>query len=81
MKNPSLLKIVSALKKRTNPINVMVPTEGGLEGQTASEIETSYERSRRSLGQLGSITDVIKRREKEKERGFDKHGKEIKSEN
>ena len=75
MESPSLLKMVSALKRKTNP---MVPTEGPVDGQTAADIETSYEKARRGLALRGSINDVIKRREEQKERGYDKHGKKIK---
>jgi hypothetical protein len=76
MESPSLLKMVSALKRKTNP---MVPTEGPVDGQTAGDIETSYEEARRGLSPRGSIVDVLKAREDQKKRGYDKHGKKIKS--
>tara|TARA_R100000353_G_scaffold115636_1_gene82669 strand:+ start:5993 stop:6229 length:237 start_codon:yes stop_codon:yes gene_type:complete len=59
MKNPSLLKIVSALKKRTNP---MVPETTGEIGALPGDVETSYEKAKRGLGQIGSIVDVLRRR-------------------
>ena len=74
MKNPSLLKIVSALKKRTIP---MVPETTGDVGAKPEDVETSYEKAKRGLGQIGSIVDVLRRR------GITlgEHSKKTKSEN
>ena len=62
MKSPSLLKMVSALKRKTEP---MVPTEGPIDGQTAGDIETGYEDALRGLSPRGSVSDVLRRREEQ----------------
>ena len=75
MKSPSLLKMVSALKRKTE---LMVPTAGPTDGKTAGDIETSYEKALRGLSPRGSVSDVLKRREQQRKRGYDEHGKKIK---
>ena len=76
MKGPSLLKMVSALKKKTEP---MVPETTGDIGASAKDIETGYEDALRGLAPRGSVSDVLKRREKQYKRGYDKYGRKIKT--
>ena len=75
MKSPSLLKMVSALKRKTEP---MVPTEGPIDGLTAGDIETGYEDALRGLSRRGSVSDVLRRREEQYRRGYDEYGRKIK---
>ena len=70
MRGPSLLKMGSALKKKTD---LMVPTAGPTDGTT----ETGYEDALRGLSPKGTIKDVIKRREERKKRGYDEYGEKI----
>ena len=66
----------SPLNKKTEP---MVPETTGDIGASAGDVETSYEEARRGLSPRGSVVDVLKARKKQEKRGYDKHGKKIKT--
>jgi hypothetical protein len=75
MKSPTLLKMVSALKRKIKP---MIPTAGPTDGVTARDVETEYEEAFRGLAPRGSVSDVLKRRQDRYKRGYDEYGKKIK---
>jgi len=65
----------SPLNKKVEP---MVPETTGDIGASAEDIETSYEDALRGLAPIGSISDVLRRREERYRRGYDEYGRKIK---